>query len=264
MIEHLRTHLAFVWIFSAPVILLAQADSGTASPSLVSYHSDFPSIQNLLQHGCANHNVDSARATFAYNAYEQASGLLTRLRWESQADALFVGDPKSTVEAEFAAMGEQSQAKASEALRTAQDQYEYDQRQYQLGALDKSAVTRDRERVVKARAWWEAGKKPPTPEVLKRAVESRVAATKISIKALDSAAKTVAEAVNQAQHCYSSATGNGMLANPAMDDRAVAAPAPVPETPAQGAAAQGAAAQPYGSSGSTPLGGKSTGGLSHY
>jgi hypothetical protein len=236
-------------------IAFAQADAGPAPASLASYRADFPSIQDLLQQGCLNRQVDMNRATFAYNAYEKASGLLKRLREDIQVDTLFLGNPTSLTQAELSANGQGLKAKAIEDLQTAQDQYEYDQRAYQLGSLDKSAVTRDRERIVEARARIATAEQGPAPEVVRRAVESRVAATKSSMQELEKASKSVTQVVSQAQECYSSATSSGVLANPAMDDKMVNPP--VVETPAQPAPAPTSA-----SSAGTPSPLSSSGGKS--
>jgi hypothetical protein len=246
------TLVAAACLFSLSTSLRAASVPESTPTSIKDYQANMPVIQKMLTMACSNQKIDSARATIANATYEKSNAILAELQGDIQQNTQFLAHPSTAVENEYKTKAQDKEVSMRDQLRSAQDQYEYNQRQYQLGNLSRDSLDKTKQNLVSAQSQAATANQMPSSDVMSETVQARTSASLTSLKQLESAAQDVAQASSQAQGCYLTATGTGSLANPAMDDALVSTKATsAPSNTASQAAAASPGAQASGASSST-------------
>jgi hypothetical protein len=207
---------------SAPA---ARSVAEVTPKSLQEYDTNMPLIQQMLKMACSNQQIDEARASLAYATYQKSNSLLAQVQGDIQDNLRFLSTPTENVRNEFAARAQQNQAQAQNSLRTAQDQFEYDQRQYQLGLgnISQTAYNRARANLTQARAQAQTAGQMPSENTIKQTAAARAQASMATLQRLESAAQNIAQTSSRADGCYVTASNTGSYANPHMDSDLVTA-----------------------------------------
>lgn len=185
--------------------------------SLKDYQSSLPTVQQMLELACANQQIDAGRATIAYSTFARSNTIMGELQSDITQNTRFLGDPSSSVQAEFQAKAQKERARAQATLSQASDRFEYDQHLFQTGKLDGAALKQDQQRLARAKSLSNSAGQLPSADELAQVVQARTNASVNSLKMLQEAAQKMAVTSSRAQGCYTTATGTGSYANPAFD-----------------------------------------------
>jgi hypothetical protein len=193
----------------------AAADSNSAldlappAPSLQEYKTNMPVIQEMLKISCANQQLDDGRALIANSTYQKSNAILTDLQADIQKNTQFLSNPTATVQSQVQARALQASQTAQGRLQSAQDVYEYNQRLYQLGLVDKDTLNKNKQALMSAENQSNAADQPPAADSTARLISNLTTSSMTSLKQLQDAAHEVQQASAQAEGCYLTASGTG-------------------------------------------------------
>ncbi len=193
-----------------------------------------PIIQKMMKIACSNQEIDETRATIANSTYQKSNAILSDLQTDIQQNTRFLSDPSTMVKNELQTKAQQSANSVHGQLQAAEDLYEYNQREYQLGNVDKATLDKNKQALIKAQAQATALDTPPSSEIISATAQARAAASLNSLKQLQAAAHDVELASSQAEGCYLTASGTGIPSTATINANGEVSSAAAPTTTGTG------------------------------